>query len=173
LHGRPYCISPENRVLCNVIEKDWKIRAATPEDAPQLARLRYAFRTERRPAKELEAEFLSRCSGWMRERLAPGARWRCWVALVEERLAGTLWLQLIEKLPNPGDEAELHGYISSVYVAPPLRNRGVGTELLKACLNACDGLEIDAVFLWSTADSRRFYQRHGFAVRDDLLDRRG
>lgn len=161
-----------NELLWNVIEKNWEIRAATPGDAPELARLRYAFRTERRPAEELEAEFLSRCTGWMTERLAPGARWRCWVAVVEGRLAGTLWLQVIEKLPNPGAEAELHGYISSVYVTPPLRNRGVGTALLKACLNASDALEIDAVFLWSTADSRRLYQRHGFDLRDDLLDRR-
>jgi hypothetical protein len=69
----------------------------------------------------------------MVERLAPGARWRCWVAVAEGQLVGTLWLQLLEKLPNPGDEA---------------------------------------VFLWSTPDSRRLYERHGFAVRDDLLDRR-
>jgi N-acetylglutamate synthase-like GNAT family acetyltransferase len=85
---------------------------------------------------------------------------------------GTLWLQLVEKLPNPGDETELHGYVSSVYVAPALRNEGVGTGLLTACLAECDALAIDAVFLWSTPDSRRLYERHGFAVRDDLLDRR-
>jgi ribosomal protein S18 acetylase RimI-like enzyme len=58
----------------------------------------------------------------MVERLAPGARWRCWVAVAEGQLVGTLWLQLVEKLPNPGDEPEHHGYVSSVYVAPALRS---------------------------------------------------
>jgi GNAT superfamily N-acetyltransferase len=94
------------------------------------------------------------------------------VAVAEGRLVGTLWLQLVEKLPNPGDEPELHGYVSSVYVAPALRGMGVGTALLTACLAECDALAIDTAFLWSTSDSRRLYQRHGFAVRDDLLDRR-
>lgn len=152
--------------------KSWQIRAATPDDAPALARLRHAFRTERRPPTQPEAEFLERCTGWMADRLVPGAAWRCWLAIAEGRPAGTLWLQLIEKLPNPGDETELHGYVSSVYVIPSLRNMGVGTGLLAACLAQCDALGIDAVFLWSTAESRRLYQRHGFAVRDDLLDRR-
>jgi GNAT superfamily N-acetyltransferase len=155
-----------------VTAKDWQIRNAGPADAPELARLRHAFRTERRPAAEPETEFLQRCTNWMVEHLAPGASWRCWVAVAEGRLVGTLWLQLVEKLPNPGDEPELHGYVSSVYVAPALRGMGLGTALLTACLAECDALGIDAVFLWSTPDSRRLYQRHGFAVRDDLLDRR-
>src|SRR3954452_11330162 len=146
----------------------WEIRVATADDAEELARLRFAFRTEWRPATEPETEFLNRCTLWMRERLMAG-RWRCWVAVAGGRLVGTIWLQVIEKLPNPADEPELHGYVSSVYVAPELRNRGVGTALVTACLDACNELELDAVFLWSTPDSRRLYQRHGFDLRDDLL----
>jgi GNAT superfamily N-acetyltransferase len=150
----------------------WQIRAATADDAEELARLRFAFRTEWRPATEPEPEFLRRCTRWMRERLMAGSRWRCWVALAEGRLVGTIWLQIIEKLPNPGEEPELHGYVSSVYVAPQLRNGGVGTALVTACLGVCDQMGVDAVFLWSTPDSRRLYQRHGFDLREDLLDRR-
>jgi GNAT superfamily N-acetyltransferase len=150
----------------------WRIRPAIPEDAEELARLRHGFRTEWQPATEPEAEFRRRCTLWMKDRLAPDSRWRCWVAVTEERLVGTIWLQVIEKLPNPGDESELHGYVSSVYVVPPLRNAGVGTGLVTVCLAECDALGVDAVFLWATPDSRRLYQRHGFDLRDDLLDRR-
>jgi GNAT superfamily N-acetyltransferase len=155
-----------------VTDIGWRIRAANPDDAAELARLRHAFRTERRSATEPDADFLARCTEWMKEALGPEARWRCWAAVADSQLVGTLWLQLIEKLPNPGEESELHGYVSSVYVAPGLRNKGVGAALLTACLDQCDALGVDAVFLWSTPDSRRLYQRHGFAVRDDLLDRR-
>jgi GNAT superfamily N-acetyltransferase len=155
-----------------MIGAPWLIRAATPNDASELARLRYAFRTEQASPTEPEAEFLRRCTSWMNGRLAPESSWRCWVAVVEGRLVGTIWLQVIEKLPNPGDEPELHGYVSSVYVVPGLRSGGVGTALVTACLAACDDLGLDAVFLWSTSESRRLYQRHGFDLRDDLLDRR-
>jgi GNAT superfamily N-acetyltransferase len=143
-----------------------------PADAFELASLRYAFRTERRPASEAEAGFIQRCTEWMAERLASNRNWRCWVAVTEGRLVATIWLQLIEKLPNPVEETEIHGYVTSVYVAPPYRNSGLGTALLTASLAECDALGVDSVFLWSTAESRELYQRHGFAVRGDLLDRR-
>ena len=150
----------------------WQIRAASPKDAAALARLRYAFRTERRAATEPQAEFLQRCERWMAERLEAGGSWRCWTAVAEEQLVASLWLQLIEKLPNPADETELHGYVTSIYVAPPHRKAGIACGLLAACLRQCEESGVDAVFLWSTPDSRRLYQRFGFTVRDDLLERR-
>jgi N-acetylglutamate synthase-like GNAT family acetyltransferase len=87
-------------------------------------------------------------------------------------LVGTVWLQLIEKLPNPAGHRGVHGYVSSVYVVPELRNAGIGSALVAACLAEADALEVDAVFLWPSARSRSLYERHGFAVRDDLLERR-
>jgi GNAT superfamily N-acetyltransferase len=150
----------------------WIVRAAKPDDAPALARLRYEFRTERRTAEEPAANFLRRCAEWMGRRLEGDSAWRCWVAEAGGQLLGTLWLQLIEKIPNPVAEGELHGYISSVYVIPQRRHAGVAGALLDACLRECDRIKIDIVFLWATPRSRALYQRKGFAVRDDLLDRR-
>ena len=81
---------------------------------------------------------------------------------------------------TPADAAELarlghlayHGYVSSVFVQPGRRQSGIGSALLAACLRQCEAEGIDAVFLWPTERSRPLYQRHGFAVRDDLLERR-
>lgn len=109
----------------------------------------------------------------MGQRLQEGGTWRCWVAVLGGTLVGTIWLQLIEKLPNPVGHLERHGYISSVYVVPELRNGGLGSALIEACLAECARQGVDAVFLWPTARSRPLYQRYGFAVRDDLLERRG
>ena len=153
-------------------EVTYHVRRAGPADAPQLAQLRFAVRAERTPAMEDRSEFLNRCRAWMEERLEPPSAWRCWTAVSGPSLIGTLWVQLIEKLPNPAEEPELHGYVSSVYVIPEYRNAGVGGALLDTCLAECDRAGVDAVFLWSTPGSRRLYQRKGFAVRDDLLDRR-
>lgn len=154
------------------VAPEFKIRPATPADATDLARLRYEFRIELDPPVEPEGEFVSRCRGWMARQLGPGGVWRCWVADSESELVGTIWLQVIEKLPNPVGHLGFHGYISSVYVRPSLRNEGIGSALMAACLAECQAQGIDAVFLWPTPRSRSLYQRHGFVVRDDLLERR-
>jgi GNAT superfamily N-acetyltransferase len=148
------------------------IRLAGPADAPALARLRYAFRAELDPSPEDEAGFLRRCERWMVDRLSPRGPWRCWVAEEGGTLVGSVWLQIIEKLPNPVGESECHGYVSSFYVVPSRRSAGLGSALLSACLQECERQETDAVFLWPTPLSRPLYQRHGFVVRDDFLERR-
>jgi GNAT superfamily N-acetyltransferase len=152
--------------------RDLTIRLAGPADAPALAQLRYNFRATQDPAIEPEADFLPRCTSWMAAHLVRGSRWRCWVAEEADHLVGTLWLQLIEKIPNPGAEAETHAYISNVYVEPSRRGAGLGSHLLDTCLRACMAEEVDAVILWPSPRSRRLYERHGFAVRDDMFERR-
>ena len=84
--------------------------------------------------------------------------------------AGTVWLQWIEKIPNPVAELEWHGYITSLYVREAFRERRLGTALLETALAACDERGVDAVILWPTPRSRSLYLRHGFAVRDDIME---
>jgi GNAT superfamily N-acetyltransferase len=148
------------------------IRVAGSGDATALAGLRHEFRSGLAPAAEAEPAFLERCTGWMAHRLVTGSPWRCWVADTGATIVGTVWLQLIEKLPNPVAEPEHHGYVSSLYVRPTHRGDGLGSALLGACLQECERLELDAVVLWPTPASRSLYLRYGFAVRDDLLARR-
>ena len=148
------------------------IRPAARADAPALARLRYEFRAAEGTPVEAEDDFMARCLTWMEARLAAGSAWRCWLAEEEGRVVGTVWLQRIEKLPNPVEESESHGYVSSLYVVPSSRGAGLGRRLLEVCLAACLAEEMDAVILWPTQRSRSLYVRHGFAAREDLLERR-
>jgi GNAT superfamily N-acetyltransferase len=138
-----------------------------------LAGLRFAFRAEQERPSEPEAAFLERCARWMAARLESPAPWRCWVVESNGVLDGTVWLQLLEKLPNPVGEPEWHGYISSLFVRPEVRGHGLGSGLLVTALAECDRRGCDAVVLWPTPRSRSLYLRHGFAVGDDLLERRG
>jgi ribosomal protein S18 acetylase RimI-like enzyme len=154
-------------------DSDILIRPAAAGDSAALARLRYEFRAGVAPAADSESAFVERCTIWMGERLRPGASWRCWVAQASDAIVGSVWLQLIEKLPNPVAEPELHGYISSLYVQPAHRRARLGSLLLAACLDECEAQAVDAVILWPTPRSRSLYVRHGFAVRDDLMERRG
>jgi GNAT superfamily N-acetyltransferase len=134
--------------------------------------LRYEFRGGIASAAETEAAFVERCAAWMARRLEAIGTWRCWVADTGSAIVGTIWLELVEKLPNPTGEPEWHGYVSSLYVRPEHRAAGLGSALLGTCLRECEARSVDATILWPTPASRSLYLRHGFAVRDDLLERR-
>ena len=146
------------------------IRLARASDALALAKLRYAFRSSTGDAIEDENSFVERCGPWMAEHLNEGSLWRCWVAEQNQTLIGTLWLQLIEKIPNPTSELEYHAYITSVYVCDWARGKGIGSELLSTALTWCKTAGAHAVILWSRERSRPLYERHGFAVHSDLLE---
>jgi ribosomal protein S18 acetylase RimI-like enzyme len=139
-----------------------RVRRATGDDAVTLAQLRYAFRVERRPAIEAEQEFVARCTSWIQSRLSRDSPWRAWVLERERSVVGNIWLQIVEKLPNPGVEPELHGYISNFFVRPGHRSVGCGTSLLRAALEHCGEQDVDSVFLWPTERSKSLYERHGF-----------
>lgn len=146
------------------------IRLATGADAAALARLRFEFRAALDEAVETEEAFLARAVPWMSERLGDATNWRCWVADDGGTVVGHLWLQLIEKIPNPATELEWHGYVTNVFVHPEARGAGIGAELMDAALAYCREKGVDSVILWPTARSRTLYARHGFAVRDDIME---
>jgi GNAT superfamily N-acetyltransferase len=145
------------------------IRRATPDDAELLAQFRFAFRTRRTESHE---DFVARCAAWMRERLTADSHWRAWILTVDDTPAGNLWLQLVEKIPNPSvGEPELHAYISNFYVLPDYRNQGGGAKLMEAALEECRAKNVDNIFLWPTEESRTLYERFGFRVSDRVLVR--
>jgi GNAT superfamily N-acetyltransferase len=109
----------------------------------------------------------------MADRLAEPGRWYCWLA---EDAAGAplgmVWVQLLEKLPNPVHEPERHAYLTGFYVRPAARNRGTGSALLEAALAVCSERGADTVFLWPTPRSRPLYVRYGFMERAGVLELR-
>ncbi len=144
------------------------VRSATATDAPALAELRYEFRAGIGRVVESKPKFLARCSKWMRRRLGRGGAWRCWVWERDGSIEGHLWLQLIEKIPNPVAEPEHHAYITNLYVREGSRG-GAGTKLLEAALAWCRAHAVDQIILWATERSRTLYARHGFEVRADIM----
>ena len=146
------------------------IRLATESDAILLAKLRYAFRASLSSARESEADFVQRCASWMNRRLRDASPWKCWIAERDKMPLGHLWLQIIEKIPNPIIEPEYHAYLTNFYVREEARGKGIGSLLLSAALEWTRTHDVHAVILWPTAQSRSLYLRHGFAVRDDLME---
>lgn len=102
--------------------------------------------------------------------------WCCWVAERDERLVGALWLQIIEKIPNPTAEPERIAYITNFFIDESQRGQGLGTCMLNEVLAWCreqqsnKGSLIAGIILWPTDRSRPLYLRHGFEVPKGLLE---
>ncbi|MFL6210559.1 MAG: GNAT family N-acetyltransferase [Pyrinomonadaceae bacterium] len=150
----------------------FSIRPATPADSHALARLRYAFRSSCGEPCERADEFIKRCASWMAARLDGKGLWRCWVVEDEAQIVGQVWLQLIEKIPNPSAEPERHAYLTNLYVNETARGRGLGARLLSTALDFCAAQEVHAVILWPTEKSRLLYQRYGFSRPAELFELR-
>ena len=148
----------------------FNIRLANDSDAPALAKLRYALRSSMGVVTEPEDDFLERCADWMKEHLKAGSVWQCWVAESGQGLIGCLWLQLVEKIPNPRSEPEHHAYITNFFIQGFARGKGIGSRLLSTAIAWCKARDVHAVILWPTERSRALYERSGFAVRDDLME---
>jgi GNAT superfamily N-acetyltransferase len=105
----------------------------------------------------------------MRARLTEDSPWRAFVAERDGSLVANVWVQIVEKIPNPGPEPELHAYVSNFFVLPAERNAGTGTRLLNAVLDHCRTRLVDTVFLWPSERSRPLYHRFGFQQPADML----
>ena len=145
------------------------VRPATPDDADTLARFRWAFRAHQDPPTESERDFHARCVAWMRPRLRADSRWRVWILEHDGIAVGNLWVQIVEKIPNPANESELHAYVSNFFVLAEHRNMGGGKLLLDAATAECRAFHVDTMFLWPSDESRPLYAREGFVAPDRVL----
>ena len=143
---------------------------ATPEDAALLAQLRFDLRASLHELREDESAFVERCTSWMRERLSERGRWQCWIAERDGTMVGSVWVQLIEKIPNPIAAPESYVYLTNFYVRPEHRSHGIGSELLSAALSWSRSNNAELVLLWPTERSKTLYERHGFVPADDFME---
>ena len=149
-----------------------EIRPATPDDANELARLRWDFRVEHgTPVTRTFEEFASEFRVFVTDALAGGARWRAWVAHADGGLVGCVWLQPVEKVPHPsrGRWERPLAYVTNVYVEPDLRDAGVGARLLDAAMTFAREQRMSEAVVWPTPRSVSLYRRAGFGTESAPL----
>jgi GNAT superfamily N-acetyltransferase len=149
-----------------------EVRLASVADALLLATFRWELRSAFHQVTENEATFKERCALWMQERLGSGGRWKCWIAEWQKTAVGNVWVQLVEKIPNPVSEPEYYVYLTNFYVREQYRDKGVGSALLSTALAWGSGNNIESIILWPTERSKPFYSRHGFLINEELMHRR-
>lgn len=138
-----------------VSTEGFEVRRATVADAGVTGRLLFDFNTEfESPTPSAEA-FASR----FRDLLT---RPDVIVLLAEgSEPVGFAYLTL---RPTPYGDGPL-AQLEELYVRPELRDRGIGTRLLVAALDAVrerDAIEMHINVDEVDVDTRRFYERHGF-----------
>ena len=159
---------------------DVTIRVASAADAGILAASRYRFRTTfdspqpdaRDAAFETEAAFVGRAVPLI-ENFLRGGRWRAWIAEHDGRICGHLFLQLVDKLPNPDPrEPERLAYLTSFFVEPDVRDRGVGAALMQQLEAFAQWSDVEKILIvGTTVRSRSLYARRGYASAPDLLQK--
>ena len=152
-----------------VAESEVEVRLASTADALALARLRYEFRSAFHNAVEDELAFVERCAAWMEEQLRPQSHWRCWIAEWRQTPVGNIWVQLVEKIPNPLAESESYVYLTNFYVREEHRSNGIGSRLLSEALTWSRSKNAQMVILWPTEQSKPFYVRNGFMQARDVM----
>jgi GNAT superfamily N-acetyltransferase len=147
-----------------------EIRPAVAHDASGLARLRHALYAEHGPAREELDKYVDRFAGFVRDALASDA-WRVWVAELEGRVVGTMWLQLVERVPRPGEDrgALPIGYLTNVFVEPDLRDGGLGSRMLEEIITWARARGVEEIIVWPSDRSYPFYERAGFSRTPDPL----
>ncbi len=147
-----------------------RIRQAGSGDASDLARLRHALYDEQDRAREPLEAYAERCAGFIQDALASDA-WRIWVAELGGRVVGAMWLQLVERVPRPGEErgALPIGYLTNVFIEPELRDGGLGSRILEEVVTWARARGVEEIIVWPSERSYPFYERAGFSRTLDPL----
>ena len=111
------------------------------------------------------------------ERLFRSSGWTEALEVAADRLAATLphaWYGICARrggqIAGTGfvlSDGVLHALIVNVIVAPELRGRGIGTEIVKRLVARCREAGVLQVQLFSARGKRGFYERLGFVARPD------
>jgi GNAT superfamily N-acetyltransferase len=152
------------------------IRKATAADTAELARLRWDHCAEEgETAGHDLAAFMAEFGAFLPAALR-SRRWTVWVAEVDGSLVAHVYVQPITKVPRPGrpersaERSARWGYVSAVYAAPHVRNRGVGSALLRRVIEWAREEPLQLLLLWPSDRSVPFYARAGFLPSPEALE---
>lgn len=163
------------------------VRKARPEDAPELVRLRHAmFRAMAEAGAAGRARDVDDTSWYAAAEEAIALRitqgtLAAFVVDEEPGMSGTdrrsrllacAVATLEDRLPGPGFPRGTSGSMSTVFVAPKQRGRGLARAVVTAGLSWLDEMGAEVVDLHATPDAAHLYRSLGFSEARSLALRR-
>ncbi|MWC30538.1 GNAT family N-acetyltransferase [Paenibacillus sp. MMS18-CY102] len=148
------------------------VRLATLEDVAQLVQMRWDFTAEERKESAVTFEqFEKVCKEFLVKAIRSGD-WFIWVAEIDGALVSHMYLQLIHKVPRPGQSPDPYfGYVTNVYTRPAYRNQGIGSTIHAALEQWSKEHAVEFIILWPSKDSVKFYARNGFSRCEEAMEK--
>jgi GNAT superfamily N-acetyltransferase len=143
-----------------VTSGDVLVRVAGDGDVPTIAALRARWTPDAEPEHDFESQF----ADWL---AAEGERRTVWLALLDDEPVGLASVFEYRRMPRPGRMSSSWGYVSNMFVREDVRDRGVGSALLAALIEAADARGYARLVLSPTQRAMPFYERAGFVVPDE------
>ena len=137
-------------------------RLAQQADAPKLATLRWALRTEDSPQPEAvtQAKFIEDFIAWMNA--ASGDDLVHWIAEEVGELIGVISVRIVAMMPSPEALNDRFGYVTNTFVLPEHRNKGIGTALLTEVKDWALRENLELLVVWPSDRAYPFYERSGY-----------
>ncbi len=143
------------------------IRRVSLDDAYIIARMRQTMWEEMRPEESATAAFREAMFVYWYEALESG-RAVGWIAEQGVTPIGMTMLLLHHHPPRPTSEAR-RGYVTSVYVAPEHRRRGVGRALMEAAIAYGREQGLQRLELRTSEQGRALYEAVGFRPQEVMM----
>lgn len=146
-------------------------RLARKEDVEQLIKMRWDFTIEFDKSKAEESYddfreiFKAFLDGALKSR-----QWFIWVAEEDGNIVSHIYVELIQKVPRPGQTTHPFAYMTNVYTVPEYRNQGTGSELLRSVNNWVDENSFEFVIVWPSEDSINFYKKNGYILSKEPME---
>ena len=159
--------------------QDFRIRLATPADAPVIALHRARMFQDMGELTGAAFEVLRVRAEVRLESMLQGGEYVGWLASPPDRLAevaGGAGVQLRHVLPHPARTPEggvsvaegRHAIVLNVYTEPAWRRHGLAELLMRQLLAWAREERLDRLVLHASADGRRLYERLGFVATNEM-----
>jgi GNAT superfamily N-acetyltransferase len=151
------------------MNSEYRIRRATVEDAPVIARHRAAMFRDMGDASGDDVARIESASILYLRRMISERRFLGWLAERQGEVVAGGGLVVSQLLPRPGavDGGE-QALILNVYCEPEHRRRGLARALMEVMLEWCKRERMAKVVLHASQDGRPLYESLGFIQTNEM-----
>jgi GNAT superfamily N-acetyltransferase len=151
------------------MDSEYRIRRATVEDAPVVARHRAAMFHDMGDVRRDEVARLESASFVYLRQMMAERRYLGWLVERQGEIVAGGGLIISQLLPLPGAiDGGAQALIVNVYCEPEHRRRGLARALMTAMLEWCKHKRIAKVALHASQDGRMLYESLGFVQTNEM-----